>query len=85
MRLPAGTPKQRQCEEARQWSERIYGAYLLGRRVRVPSGATPQKELMRIASNHHKFWNSRGFRLRVRHVAPSIEVWIEPRPAREVA
>ncbi len=101
MKLPAITKRQQRQEDARALHEQLWQRYqdlqLLGplqpdespMRVFIASKAGEQgQELLRLASNLHRFWNSRGFRFRCRQSANpcGFYVWIEaftdtPEPA----
>lgn len=62
VRLPALTPKQMRLEAARQFHERIWLAYLWGQSVQIDGTGRRYA----IQARFHRFWNSRGYRLKLR-------------------
>lgn len=80
MRLPAITRKQQQWEDSRQWSERLYEAFLSDVTIEVPvTRATAVGIQNRISANTRHFWSERGFYIRTRTNAEKtiLFVWLQ--------
>lgn len=82
MRLPAITARQQQQEDARVFHESLWCAFLEQQKIRVLPGPEGVKvKQARVSGNLRRFWNERGYLLKTKRAAQSLEVWIEPMPS----
>lgn len=86
MRLPAITDGQKAIEQAREFHERVWGAYRMhsvgegdGRALINVPDELREREQSRISGALKDFWTRRGFRLRTHQTEGGIQVWIEAR------
>lgn len=80
MRLPTIHAGHERMEDSREMHERLYTAFLAGQPVDwpVPPTTTAGEELHRLQGNLHKFWASRGFRVKSKVVHRLlIRFWLE--------
>lgn len=80
MRLPAITEQQQANEEARQFNEQLYQAYLDKGVMEIKAThATIQQKQVEVSSNGKHFWNRRQFHFRTRmdRKQMAIVVWLE--------
>ena len=81
MRLPTSTAYQAKLEDARALHEAMWFAFLKDDRMRFET-----HEGYRLQGTLHRFWNVRGFNLKIRSIDPiTVEVWIERRLSRSTA
>lgn len=80
MRLPTATHRQAQLEDARQFSERLYTAFLRGVPIGLPITKLNWREVqLETSCNQRQFWHSRGFWIRTRtdKEKTTLTVWLE--------
>lgn len=77
MRLPAITQKQIQCENSRQFHERLYEHYLRGEALVITTPNAKQLQYQ-LSGSLKGFWFDRHFHFKTKTVTGGLSIRLEP-------